>query len=105
MTIVTVIDVYDYAVWLDFDGMGTITDMGSINVPDPAGTYAIEPDCDMTGEIWSDSNVPFTGHVHSETLAEIDIGAGPYQMLKVTDLGALEECRSGYFAQDSTGVV
>jgi len=105
MTIVTGIEVYDYAVWLHFDGLGTIIDMGAYNVPDPAGTYAIEPDCDMTGTIWTDGYTPFTGHVYSETLADMDIGTGPFDVLKVTDLAALEECWSGHFVQDSTGTV
>ncbi|MFH1843360.1 MAG: DUF5050 domain-containing protein [bacterium] len=105
MAIVTGVEVYDYAVWMHFDGLGTIIDMGAYSVPDPAGTYAIEADCDLTGTIWSDGYVPFTGHVYSETLADMDIGFGPIQVLKVTDLGALEECWSGHFIQDTTGTV
>jgi sugar lactone lactonase YvrE len=104
MAIVTGMEVYDYAVWLDFDGLGTITEMGAFNVPYPAGTYAIEPDCDMTGTVWTDGYVPFTGHVYSDIFAQIDIGTGPFDVLKVTDAGALEGCWAGAFAQDSTGI-
>jgi hypothetical protein len=43
--------------------------------------------------------------VHSETLAEMDIGSGPIPLLKVTDVGALQECWAGAFTQDVTGTV
>ena len=45
---------FDYAAYLVFDGAGTISELGSFNVPDPAGTYSVDLDCFMAGEIWDD---------------------------------------------------
>jgi sugar lactone lactonase YvrE len=105
LAVVTGVEEYDYSVYLDFDGMGTIVEMGSLAVPYPAGTYAIGPECDLSGTIWTDGYTSFTGHVDSDTQAEIDIGQGPMQLLRVTDVGRLEGCWAGYFAQDSPTIV
>lgn len=105
LIIVTGVEVYDYAVYMIFDGLGTISDMGSFSVPYPAGTYAVEADCDMTGDIWTDSYTPFTGSIHSDSTAEMDIGPGPMQLIRVSNPAALEECWRGWFLQDTTGML
>ncbi len=104
LALVTGVEPYDYAVYLTFDGVGTIVEMGAFNVPDPAGTFAVGPDCSLTGELWSDGYVPFTGDLLSETTAEMDIGLGPMQLLKVSDPGALAHCWSGWFVHEPTGL-
>jgi sugar lactone lactonase YvrE len=105
IAVVTGVEVYDYAVWLIFDGAGTMEHMGAYDVPYPAGTYAVSPDCTLTGEIWSDGYIPFWGQVFSDSTAELDIGSGPFELLKVSAPGALEGCWSGWFAEDSTGTI
>lgn len=104
LALITGVEVYDYSVFLIFDGAGTITDMGAFNVPNPAGWYSIEPDCYMSGSVWADGYVPFTGYVHSDTLAEMNLGFGPLYMIKVMDVGALEGCWMGHLLEDSTGI-
>lgn len=104
LVLVTGYEVYDYAIWLIPDGLGTITEMGDFHVGDPAGTYSVAADCGMTGTIWvEDGYVPFTGRIHDEATAELDIGDGPLQLVKVADIGALMGCWEGRFLQDVTG--
>lgn len=98
------VEPYDYSVYIIFDGQGTIDEIGSFDVPDSAGTYTVEPDCDMSGYLWSDGYVPFTGQILSETTAEMDIGSGPMPLYKVLDVGALEGCWVGTFVQDTTAI-
>ncbi|MBD3179352.1 MAG: T9SS type A sorting domain-containing protein, partial [Candidatus Latescibacteria bacterium] len=102
LTLVTGVEVYDYAVYLIFNGMGTVEEMGAFNVPDSAGEYSVEPDCDLSGYLWTDGYVPFTGHIYSDNLAEIDIGSGPMDLVRVTEPSMLEGCWNGYFKEDST---
>jgi hypothetical protein len=104
LAIVTGVEPYDYAVYMIFDGLGTIDEIGSFNVPDSAGMYSIAPDCSVSGYVWSDAYVPFTGYVYSDTTADMDIGGtGPMPLLKVGDVGVLEGCWTGSFVQDETG--
>jgi len=101
LALIAGVEVYDYAVWMIFDGAGTIDDMGAFNVPATAGSYAVAPDCSLSGEIWTDGYTPFTGYIHSDTLAEVDLGFGPFNLLKVSDVGALEGCWTGHFLHDA----
>ena len=100
LILVTGAETYDYAVYLIGDGYGTFTDMGAYNVPDPAGDYAVAEDCSMTGQLWMDAYAPFTGSLISPSEADMSLGGGdPFDVIKVTDPGALEECWAGWFEQ------
>ena len=102
LVIVSGVEPYTYSVYLTFDGQGTIDDIGSFNIPDSAGAYAVAANCDISGTMWSDGYIPFTGHVLSDSTGDIDMGLGSFPMLKVRDVGALEGCWTGAFVQDTT---
>jgi hypothetical protein len=104
LIIVTGVETYDYAVWITPDGLGVITNMGAFSVPDPAGTYAVQANCDMSGQIWTEGYTPFTGQLLSVDSAVMNLGPDSFEVLRVTDPGALQECWSGWFQQDNTGV-
>jgi hypothetical protein len=104
LIVISGVEAYDYAVYMVFDGLGTIDEMGSFNVPDSAGEYSVQPDCEMTGYIWSDGYIPFTGRVLTDSTAEFDGESGPTPLLKVRDVSFLEGCWQGEFVQDTTHV-
>lgn len=101
MALVSGVEPYDYTVYMMFDGAGTVPEMGSFNIPDPAGTYAIAPDCSLSGTLWTDGYAPFTGYLDCDTTAWIDMGGLVLPLLEVRDPGALEGCWTGWFLQDS----
>lgn len=106
LAIVSGVQPYDYAVYMIFDGMGTIDEMGAFNVPDSAGMYAVAPDCSVSGYIWTDGYEPFSGAILTDSTASIELeGMGlTIPLLKVQDIGALEGCWMGHFLEDSTGI-
>jgi sugar lactone lactonase YvrE len=106
LAIVTGVEPFDYAVYLIFDGMGTIDEMGAFSVPDSAGSYAVAPTCSLSGYLWSDGYEPFVGEILTDSTASVELeGMGlTLPLLKVTDVGALEGCWMGHFLEDSTGV-
>ncbi|UCG51245.1 MAG: T9SS type A sorting domain-containing protein [Candidatus Latescibacterota bacterium] len=106
LAIVTGVEPFDYAVYMIFDGMGTIDEMGAFNVPDSAGSYAVAPDCSLSGHMWSDGYEPFIGEILTDSSASVELeGMGlTVPLLKVMDVGALEGCWTGHFLEDSTGI-
>jgi hypothetical protein len=106
LAIVSGVEPFDYAVYMIFDGMGTIDEMGAFNVPDSAGMYDIELDCSVSGYLWTDDYEPFDGEIITDSTASITMeGMGlTIPMLKVSDVGALEGCWTGHFLEDSTGI-
>lgn len=98
------VETYDYAVYLVFNGQGSITDMGAMNVPDSAGSYSVAPNGAISGFVWSDGYVPFTGQMQTDSTAVFHMGALELPLLKVKDLGACSGCWQGQFVQDGTNV-
>ncbi|UCH85524.1 MAG: T9SS type A sorting domain-containing protein [Candidatus Latescibacterota bacterium] len=93
----------DYTVYMTFDGQGTIDDIGAFSMPDSAGEYSVDANCDITGYVWSDGYSPFAGHLDTDTTGTVNFdGLGPMTMIKVMDIGALEGCWTGAFVQDTT---
>jgi hypothetical protein len=104
IAVVSGVEPYDYPVYMMFDGAGVIPEMGSYNVPNPAGYYSVAPGCSVSGTLWSDGYQPFAGYISSDTTAEIDMGGLVLPMMKVLDPGALEGCWTGWFLQDTSVV-
>ncbi len=83
---------------MNFDGQGTIDELGSFGVPDSAGEYSIDTNCDITGFLWSDGYAPFTGYFDADTLAQLSLGAlGPWATHKVMAPVYTSGCWEGSF--------
>jgi low density lipoprotein receptor-related protein 5/6 len=94
---------YDYTVYMTYDGLGEIDDIGAFGTPDSAGEYSVYANCDFDGYVWSDGYTPFNGHIFDDSTATVNMnGLGPLAMIKVMDVGALEGCWAGTFIQDTT---
>jgi hypothetical protein len=101
--VISGVETYDYAVYLVFDGLGSITDMGSFNAPPgSAGSYTVAPGGSISGLIWSDGYVSLAGQMLTATTAELYSGPLTMPLLKVVNPGACAGGWRGSFAQDGT---
>jgi hypothetical protein len=98
------VEPYDYSVYLIFNGQGSITDMGVMSPPDSIGWYSVAPNGAISGFIWSDGYVPFTGQMQTDSTAVFHRDALEIPLLKVMNLGACSGCWQGQFVQDGTNV-
>jgi len=90
------------AIYLVFDGYGSITDLGIFNSPSPAGSYSVAPDGAITGSIWLDESTPFTGQMQTDSTGVLSVGSTAAQVLRVMHPGACSGLWNGQFVQDST---
>ena len=107
LMIISGVEGYDYAIYLGFDGQGSITEIGQLDTPDSAGVYSVNQDCSFSGFIWTGEYMPFDGQIISDCTAAMFglLGADTIPLLKVRDTRVCEGTWIGSFTQDTTGVI